>query len=550
MSSPAVRLIKELGPIKIGFIVLSALIVAGAFIALAVRLSHPATVQLFSELQPEDSAKIVTALERMGTYYEPKDGGASIYVPVNKVLPVRMQLAEQGLPASGATVGYEIFDREDSLGVSNFVYNVNLVRALEGELGRTIAAFDKVANARVHLVLPRKDLFARSREEPSASVVLQMRGIQPLSRSEIDAISHLVATAAPGLEVQRITIVDTKGRPFKKGAEDPDSPDYIASAADEHRVTLERRLKRTVESLLERSVGAGRVEAQITADIDFDREIRNIEQFDPEGQVARSVQNSESRESNTNRSGDQVSVETNLPAEQDAAESAGSESEAEKLDSVTNFEVSKTTSRYVKGVGAVKRLSIAVMVDGIYTMNDETDEYDYTARSDEDLAELETLAKNAVGFNAERGDTFEMVNMRFSRDIQGLEPELPFEWIKRDLGSIVQTLMVGIVITLIIVLLIRPIVSRAFELGKNDKDEEALMNSALTDRELEELKEITASEEQEMKNKTNTEEGWLSLDKFEDNIKDSSFETVNEIIDRHPTEALTVLRNWLETSNN
>lgn len=541
-------MVKDIGPVRLGLIALSALVVSAAMIILALRLSHPATVPLFSNLDAGDSANILTRLERMGIYYEVEEGGARIMVPVNKVLSARMQLAEQGLPASGATIGYEIFDREDALGVSNFVYNVNLVRALEGELGRTISAFDKIGGARVHLVLPRRDLFSRSKQDPSASVVLQMKGIEPLTRGEIDAISHLVATAVPDLDITNITIVDTKGRPFKKGAEDPSSPDYIASAADEYRVKLERRLEENIESLLERSVGVGLVEAEVNAIVDFDRVITDSETYDPEGQVARSTQNSETRETSVNRNGEQISVETNLPGAEQTSEAARSEAETERIDNIVNFEVSKTTSRYVKGLGAVKQLSVAVLVDGIYRFDDEEDEYVYQPRSEEELNNLRALVRNAIGFDETRGDKLEIVNMEFSREIRGMEPERPFEWLKRDLGSVVQTLMIGIIITLIIVLLIKPLVSRAFDLGRTEKEDEAIMHSALTDKELQELREITAAEEEEIRAKSTDNDNWVNLEEFEENLKDSSLDAINQIIDRHPNEALAVLRSWMETA--
>ncbi|MET0156263.1 MAG: flagellar basal-body MS-ring/collar protein FliF [Rickettsiales bacterium] len=540
MASTA-QLVREIGPLKLGMMGAVALAVMAALVILSVRLSAPSLVPLFSNLSPEDSARILSRLDRMGMYYQINGGGAQIMVPTNKVLSARMQMAEEGLPAAGATVGYEIFDREEKLGVSGFVYNVNLVRALEGELGRTIGSFDKVAGARVHLVLPKRDLFARRSQDPSASVVLRMRGLEPLDRGEIDAISHLVATAVPGLSVHRITIVDTHGRPFKKGAEDPEDPGSVAEGADEYRAKVEKRIKNILEDLIGRSVGVGRVEAQVTADVDFDYVVTNSERFDPDSQVARSVQTTESRDNSVNSTGGDVSVANNVPpagAEGDVK----SKNDSQRTDSVTNFELSKTTQKIVKGVGSVKKLSVAILVDGQYTFDEAKGDYVYSPRPQEELDKLEALARSAVGFDEKRGDALRIVNMAFSRDVQGIEPEKPFEWIKRDLGSIVQTLMIGVVVTLIILLVVRPIVSRAFEIGRGDEQDEELMRSALTDKELEELAEITAMDE----SAPQEEEDWLSVTQFEDKMKDSSVSAINDIIERHPQEAVTVLRNWLE----
>jgi flagellar M-ring protein FliF len=536
-----VQLFKEIGPVKLSFMAVVALAVMAALAVLALRLSAPATVPLFSNLSPEDSARIASKLERMGLYYEMGAGGAEIRVPVNKVHSARMQVAQNGLPSGSATVGYEIFDKTEKLGVSSFVYNVNLVRALEGELGRTIGSFDKVAAARVHLVLPRRDLFSRSATQPSASVVLQMRGIEPLQRQEIDAVAHLVAAAVPGLDVKRITIVDTQGRPFKKGAGEEDDPDLIASSADEYRMRLERRMKETIEDLLSRSVGVGRVEAQVNVEADFDHVVTDSESFDPEGQVARSVQTTEQRDNSSNSAGGEVSVATNLPAGQAQAPAPSEQSGSEKLDSVTNYEVSKTTRKFVKGLGEIRRLSIAILIDGAYAYDSAKGKYIYSPRPQEELDKLAALARSSVGFSEKRGDTLRIENMEFSKEIQGVEQERSFEWLKRDLGSIVQTLMIGIVITLVILLIVRPIVSKAFEMSRADKDEEELMRSALTDKELEELAEITAMEEEPAE----TEE-WLNVEQFEDKMKDSSVSAINDIIERHPQEAVTVLRGWME----
>lgn len=539
--SATVQLFRDIGPIKMAVMGVVAIAVFASIIFLSFRLSTPAVVPLFSNLDSQDSAKIASRLEVAGVYYEMRSGGAQIMVPQNKVLSVRMELARDGLPTAGATVGYEIFDKSDAMGVSSFVQNVNLVRALEGELGRTISSFDHVESARVHLVVPKEDLFSKRKQEPTASVVLQMRGNKPLSQSEITGISHLVATAVPGLDVQRITIVDTQGRPFKKGAAADGDPGVMASTSEEFRVQYERRMKNVIEDLLSRSVGMGRVEAQVSAEIDFDRIVTDSEIFDPDGQVARSIQSTEETGAATEAGGGGVSAANNLPGG-DAANSGGGSSNTTRVDEVTNFEVSKTIKKHIQETGNVKRLSIAVLVDGIYNFDEETEEYNYTPRDENELKQLESLVRSAVGFQEDRGDTLEMINMRFSNDIQGVVQEKPFAWLTRDLGSIIQTLIIGAVVTLVILLIVKPMVGRAFEITKSES-EEVELQAALVGQELEELAEITGQDEGAKKKA----EALIDIDRFEEKMKSSSVAAINDIVDRHPNEAVIILRGWIES---
>lgn len=543
--SETLQLFKDIGPAKLVVMTLVSLLLFASIVMLSLKLSNPAVVPLFSNLDAEDSAKIASRLEAAGIYYEIRSGGAQIMVPQNKVLSVRMEMARDGLPTAGATVGYEIFDKTDNMGVSSFVLNVNLLRALEGELGRTISAFQHVQTARVHLVIPKQDLFAKSRQEPTASVVLQMRGNKKLSQSEISGISHLVATAVPGLEVNRITIVDTQGRPFKKGGNAEDDPGIMATTTEEFRVHYEKRMKNVIEQLLSRSVGIGRVEAQVSAEIDFDRIVTDSEIFDPNGQVARSIQSTEESGASSEGIAGDVSAANNLPGGEADVGANGAATSTSRVDEVTNFEVSKTIKKHVQETGNVKRLSIAVLVDGLYEMNEETEELDYTPRSEDELAQLESLVKSAVGFQEERGDTLEIVNMRFSTDIPGVVEEKPFAWITRDFGSIVQTLVIGLVLTLVILLVVKPMVGRAFEVTKSENEEMAL-EEALVGKELEELSEITGEDEGGVKKK---KDSVIDINSFEERMKSSSVSAVNDIVDRHPSEAVLVMRGWLENED-
>src|SRR5262249_52022138 len=218
------------------------------FAYLIMRVTSPQMTALFTDLTPEDSAAIIKDLERQAIAYETRNDGATVLVAKDNVTRLRMKLAESGLPKGGG-VGYEIFDKSDVLGATSFVQNINHLRALEGELARTIRALDRVQAARVHLVLPERPLFSRDKAEPSASIVLKVRG--SLEPQQVRAVRHLVASAVNGLKPQRVSVVDETGRLLADGSvEDPNGV-----STEERKIAFERRLREQVESIVSSVVG-------------------------------------------------------------------------------------------------------------------------------------------------------------------------------------------------------------------------------------------------------------------------------------------------------
>src|SRR5215813_12518954 len=214
----------------------------GFFAFVIMRVSAPQMTTLFTDLSIEDSSSIIKDLERQGIAYELRHEGSVILVPKDRVTRLRMKLAEGGLPKGGG-VGYEIFDKSDALGATSFVQNINHLRALEGELARTIRALDRVQAARVHLVIPERPLFSRDKVEPSASIVLKVNG--GLEPQQVNAIRHLTASAVTGLKPQRVSIVDEAGRLLADGARNDDAAGGVA--ADDRQANYERRLRQEVE---------------------------------------------------------------------------------------------------------------------------------------------------------------------------------------------------------------------------------------------------------------------------------------------------------------
>lgn len=534
-----VQNLKEMGQVKLGILAAVAAVLIGFFIFISMRMSSPTMAPLYSNLPMEDSAKIVEQLETQKVPYEIMANGTQVLVPADQVLRLRMSMAQQGLPTGGSLVGYEIFDRDEALGTSNFIHNVNMLRALEGELARTIASFEQVERARVHLVLPKRELFSRDRQEPTASVALKLKGSSELSKAEIASISHLVATAVPGLKVSGITIVDQRGRMLLKGGEDANDPTALANDAEEYRVAYENRMRRMLEELLARTVGENKVKVQVNADIDFDRIVTNSETFDPESQVARSIQaTEESENSNERQERDNVSVANQLP-DANASNQQGilSSKVVARTDETTNFEISKVVQNHVKETGTVKRLSVAVLVDGTYAEDNKGDEQ-YTPRSEEELAKIEQVVKSAVGYDEKRGDTVQVTNLRFLGEGEEMFAEGAFDWLKDDMQGIIQTLMLGGVAVLAILLIIRPLVNRMIEATPVAGEEgEGGETAALGGPGV-------AGQLTSMAGEAEDDDTLINLDRIQGRVKSGTYRKINELIEKHPEETLTVLRQW------
>jgi flagellar M-ring protein FliF len=556
--SELITTVKGLGTTKIAIIAgVGALVLIGMIALIATSgggASKGNFMPLYSGLSMQDGNKIVQTLDAQNVPYRLEGNGTQIMVPEGDVNRIRLTLAGEGLPSSGSVVGYEVFDKSETLGTSDFIYNVNMVRALEGELSRTIGSLNKVSDARVHLVMPKRELFSRERQEPSASVKLDLLPAAELSTSEISAIRHLIATAVPNLKINKITVIDSKGRLLAKGADDPNDPEVAAANAEQFKVTFENRMRKTVEELLESTIGYGKVQAQVSAEIDFDRIVTNTEEFDPEGQVVRSVQSAEEKDQSINKSEDQnVSVESNLP-DSEGEGSGESSSLAERTEETTNYEISKKTVNHVKETGTVKRLSVAVLVDGTYTPAEEG-AAKYSPRSQEELEQLTALVRSAVGYDEKRGDKVEVVSMQFMGSADQVKEETPLDWIKNDMQSIVQTIVIGLVAVLAMLLIIKPLINRALDAQSEARireEEEARLalegpSSAglLTDMTIGEdgLPRLGGSIGGAFGE--DGEEDMINIDRISGKLKSSSLKKINELIEKNPEETVATLRRWI-----
>jgi flagellar M-ring protein FliF len=524
-----------MGAVAIGLIVF--------FVFLSSRLSVEDNVLLFGNLDPADSAKIIGKLETMGVPYEMKAEGRQVWVPSDKVLRLRMNMAEEGLP-SGGSMGYELFDRSETLGTTNFVQNVNLIRALEGELARTIRSIGTVSEARVHLVMPKRELFTRTERQPSASVLIRPRGAERLTKPQVRAIQHLVAAAVPGLSPGRISIVDSRGELLARGNGEGEGSTASADNNEDIRRGYEDRITRTIEELIEHSVGVGKVRAEVTAEMDFDRITTNVETYDPNGQVVRSTQSVEenSNDSDT-KNKPAVTVRNNLP-DANAQQGGGankSESNSSRTEETVNYEISKTIRSHVREVGTIRRVSAAVLVDGTYAI--QNGKATYQARSKEEMESLARLVRSAVGYDEKRGDKVELINMQFAagpREEEKIEAPL-FGLTKADYFRIAELLVLAVVAILVLLLVVRPLVNRTLEAlpsalsreqERNLLADQSVGAPALTGP------AGTGTEEEE-------QEELIDVAQIDGRVRASTIKKIGEIVENHPEETVSIIREWL-----
>lgn len=450
----------RLGMARIAAMAVVAVLTLGFFAFLIMRASAPSLAPLYTGLSLEDSAAIVSELQSQNIPYELRGEGDTILIPRDQITQFRMTLAESGLPTRGQ-VGYEIFDQQSTLGATSFVQNINNVRALEGELARTISSLARIKSARVHLVLPERALFSREQKDPTASIVLSVRG--ELSAGEIRAIQHLAAAAVEGLTPSRVSVVDDTGRLLASGA--GDSPDQIlAGEADERKVSIEERMRTQLEDLLSNVVGSGRARVQVAVDLDMNQLTKTSEAFDPNGQVVRSTQSRElANQANGPGENGQVSVSNELPGATSGNTTGGTSETGSTTEETTNYEISKTTTNELTQAGGVKRLSIAVVVDGTYT-TDAQGNSTYAPRDQATLDQLTQIVRSAVGFDETRGDQVQVTNLQFADrpelSNQGTSAPGLFDFTRDDLMNAAQMGVTLLIALALVFFVMRPLLKR------------------------------------------------------------------------------------------
>lgn len=390
---------------------------------------------LFSNFNDRDGGAIVASLQQMNVPYKYSEGGSAILVPSNQVHDARLKLASQGLP-KGGNVGFELMENQ-KLGISQFLEQVNFQRALEGELARSIQAVSAVQTARVHLAIPKSSVFIREQQKPTASVLLNLYPSRTLDPQQVSAILHLVASSVPELSAKNVTVVDQNGNllsdPNKQLGNNNLDPSQLKYVQD-----FQQNIVKRIESIISPIVGANNIRAEATADIDFSRTEQAAESFrpnsPPESSTMRSQQSSESYNKSANASGipgalsNQPPVPATAPITT-AGTAAGQNSAATatgitQKDSTINYEVDKTVRYTQQPMGGVKRLSVAIVIN-YKSETDKAGKVITKALSDLEKTQITELAKEAMGFNKERGDTLNLVNSPFASPEKEAIVEIP-----------------------------------------------------------------------------------------------------------------------------
>ncbi|WP_428698016.1 flagellar basal-body MS-ring/collar protein FliF [Stappia sp.] len=535
-------LVKALGPGRLAAMGAVAAILVGVFALIMLRVTAPQMTPLYTDLTFEDSSAIVSQLDSLAVPYELLNDGATILVSDDEVFRVRMRLAEQGLPLGGS-VGYEIFDKADTLGSTSFVQNINRTRALEGELARTIRSIGRIKSARVHLVLPERRLFQRDAQPPSASIALSVRG--SLDPGQIRAIQHLVATAVEGLQPNFVSIVDETGRLLASGAGE-EGEGFLASSLQERTQSMEARLRSQVEEILNSVVGVGRSRVRVALELDHTRTSETQETFDPEGQVVRSTQTREENSSTIGRRG-AVTAGNQLPEANQQTGEDDNRDVANQNEEIVNFEISKSVKTETIEAGGLKRLSVAVLVDGVYAP-DANGDIAYEPRTAEELERIETLVRSAVGFDERRGDTAEVVNLRFAQapnSVLAEEEAGLFEFTRADMMRFVELGVLFLIAVLLTLFAVRPLIKRILTVEEQaapvllGSDGQPLENPMLADQ----------SGDRSLPGETD-ENGeprieWLEEAQAQGAVQVATIAKVGALIDEYPKEAVGIIRSWM-----
>jgi flagellar M-ring protein FliF len=529
------------------------LALVGFFGFVMMRMSQPAMSVLFSDLSQQDVSAILKDLDTRGVKYELRADGQTILVDKTVVPRLRLDLASKGIPAGGG-VGYEIFDKGDAFSSTSFVQNINHLRALEGELSRTIRSISRVQAARVHLVIPEKRLFERDREPPRASIALKLAG--DLDAAQVRAVRHLVSSAVDGLKPERVSIVDERGRLLADGAQ---SDNGVAGLGiEERQVGIEKRLKLQIEDIVASIVGHGRARVQVSAALDSNRVESRSETFDPESRVVRSSQN-RTEASTTTEGGGGVTVGNELPGAQPGqGGNAAPKDATQKNEEVVNYEISRTTRTEVLEGGRVKKLSVAVLVDGTYTRAP-NGEVTYQPRSAEELERIGQLVRTAVGFDDGRGDKIEVVNLRFAEAPpavtelveQSLVQQL-LSFTKEDLVRFAELGVIALLTLIVLMVVVRPLlkqvlapdpgVARALPMfmrnGVAIAGPETTGDPAGT-------RTLAAVGDSDGVQVDMPSERMLAVAQIKGQLKAQSVEKIGKMVSQNPADSVAVLRTWI-----
>jgi flagellar M-ring protein FliF len=532
--------LRSLGALRLVGIAVVGLLVLGIVGGIVMRGNTQPMSLLFGDLDLRDSGQVAATLDKLRVPYELRAGGAQILVSADQVDRMRLAMARDGVPAGGS-VGYEVFDRGDSLTSNQFQQQMNQLRALEGELGRTIRTIRSVRAARVHLVLSKREPFAREQQEAQASIILSIAGGRRMDDGEVQAVVNLVAGAVPGLKAQNVTVVDDRGQSLTRSGRGRDG---ALAAGDDARRLVEQRLGQAVEDMLGRTIGAGHVRAEATVEMSFERSSETQERFDPDNQVVRTQQSTTEASKNTEPQ-QGVSVQNNLP-NLDAQASGGVGSATNRQEENMTYEIGKTVRTVVKDAPSIKRVSMAVLVDGSMSRGPDGKPA-WKEMPQTDLDRLAVLVKSAVGFDEKRGDRVDVVSMRFSAPEDAFDAEPPAApWLQFGKADIIWLATLGMVVLVALFALgfvVRPL---ALKLAANLPAPVRALAGSVSEPSPSLLLEGSVSSEAALQlADASDKDTMLNVANIQGEVRAASIRQMGELVETQPEASVSVIRGWL-----
>lgn len=499
-----------------------AVFVVAVFFALIMLMNRVEYQTLYSNLAPEDAARVVRTLEANKVSFRLAENGTAILVPEDKVHQMRLAVAGEG-NIMGQGIGFEIFD-EVKVGLTDFVQKINFQRALQGELARTISEFPVVESVRVHLVIPQRSLFIEEQQRPSASVVLRLKDGRRMDNKDVQAIVNLVTMAIEGLSRDRVSITDTSGKTLFQ-PEEPGSLQGLTTTQFEHRLLTQQNLERRIEELLTPVIGPGRVIAKVNADMDFSQRTIRKEMFDPDVTVVRSESRMEEQTEG------RANLESGVPDVNfrgDGLADSTSTQSSSREQRQTNFEINREEQNIISSVGGINRLTVAVVVDGSYNRN-EAGEMVFVPRSAEELRNIRQLVSNVVGYDSARGDTIEVSNIPFGTP-EADGPQNVAQMLADYALRLGKPFLNALLIFLFLLIAVRPVIM-------------ALIRPKVEGEMLEELAGLPMGEERLALVESDDEEldAMAILEKIED-IKAHAM----HLCEQNMEQALGILRSWMK----
>lgn len=498
------------------------------FIFILFAFNEPSYTALYNNLPADEASEVVKYLNSQKISYKLENGGNTISVSKKDVYEVRLALAGKGIPTSGM-IGYEIFDK-NTIGMSDFMQKINYKRALEGEIARTIIQQDGIENARVHIVTPERAVFKDEQKEPTASIVLKLRTGYNLSENSVMAITNLVASSVEGMDAAKVTIIDNRGRLLSKK---PEEPGLAMSSGKQYEIksNVEKYLSEKAQKILDKILGIDNSDVKVNVDLDFKQVEKTLETIDPESQIAISEQSSK----NTS-SGRSISDSNAVFSET----------------TTTNYELSKTIEHMIEGSGSIKRITVAAVINGVKKeiKNGDNVEIVYEPRSEEQMQQLESLLKQAVGLDETRNDQISIVSIPFENNIED-QNEIyggsPLDNMNNYFNYLI--VIIGIVGALFVLKM----------LMKKLKDEKILIGtvgstgSVYTDKALEAIANApTWDPSSGIKKSKKGKKSWLETGDIEDEISDEAVmkkmkqEKIINYVSKNPSEAAKLINSWLK----